>query len=165
MSGDVVGPDEWRDIANAAAGVPEDFRREQCRALKRDGERCRMREAGLDIGLCRFHGGGTIISQDQARRRLEMIRSAMFDELCEAAVEAVETYIHIMKHGEKDTDRLRAADRVLMLMGVDDTLVEKPERGDDHEDDIDSQLRRLLATAAPERLQRAIEVTSTEVDA
>lgn len=162
----MISPDEWRELANAAAGVPDDLTRQQCRALKRDGDRCKLTESAVGIGVCRFHGGGLLITQEQARRRIEMVRSAMFDELCEAALEAVETYVHIMKTGEKDSDRLRAADRVLMLVGIDDSIVEPPKRaGDTEEDDIDSQIRGLLATAAPERLQRAIEVTSQVIDA
>lgn len=161
MSGEVVNPEEWRAVSNSAAGVPPELTRNQCRALKPDGNQCKLREMTTGGGLCRWHGGGVVIAREQAQRRLEMVRSAMFDELHEAALEAVETYIHIMKHGEKDADRLRAADRVLTLVGLDDRLVEPPKEATD-EDDIDTQLRALLRTAAPERLQRAIEVTSRE---
>lgn len=163
MSGDVVGPDEWRDLANGATGVMDGIIRQQCRAIKRDGERCSLSEMSTGVGLCRHHGGGLLITQDQARRRIEMVRSAMFDELCEASLEAVETYLHIMKHGEKDADRLRAADRVLALAGLEDRLITVPGAGE--EDDIDSQLRGLLAQVPPERLARAIEATSREVSA
>lgn len=158
---DVIGPDEWREVANAATGVPPELSLGRCRALKRTGERCKLGEAGPGVGVCRFHGGLSAITQDQARRRIEMVRSAMFDELCEAALEAVETYVHIMRNGEKDGDRLRAADRVLQLIGLDDQVSGVPKDTGEQED-IDEQLRTLLAVAAPERLQRAIEVTSRD---
>jgi hypothetical protein len=159
----VYGPEDWRELTGAPLpDFPLNGTSIQCAAIKDNGEQCRAR-ALLGTPFCRAHGGSTITVQEQTRRRLDMVRSALFDTLVEAAGEAVDTYVEIMRNGRRDTDRLAAADRVLRMMGFHDTIVVKHENERDQPSDIDTQLVELFATATRERLARVIDVPAIEI--
>lgn len=120
----------------------------QCARLKANGERCRNRALpGSDI--CAPHGGNTELALGAARRRIEMVRSQLFETLIEAAEDATQTYVNIMRYGKKDADKIKAADRVLTLLGFQPNApVIRVEATKDEHDDIDDRLRALLAEAA-----------------
>lgn len=158
----VYGPKDWRELTGAplpalpGGSVP-------CAAIKDDGSTCgNLAVAGTP--LCRVHGGTTISVQEQARRRIDAVRSELFEHLCDAAKEAAETYITIMRTGKKDADRLKAADRVLELLGFRDDLANVPGANDGQESDIDKQLKVLLVSVTNERLSQVIEATVSESD-
>lgn len=158
----VYGPADWRELTGAplpalpGGSVP-------CAAIKDDGSTCgNLAVAGTP--LCRVHGGTTISVQEQARRRIDAVRSELFEHLCSAAREAAETYTTIMRHGKKDADRLKAADRVLELLGFRDSVANLPGAEEHHESDIDKQLKVLLVNVTTERLTQVIEATVSESD-
>lgn len=158
----VYGPEDWRELTGAPLPeFPLDGTSIQCAAIKDNGEQCKAR-AMLGTPFCQFHGGTTITVREQTRRRLDMVRSALFNSLLNAAGEAVDTYIHVMRHGKRDCDRLAAADRVLRLMGCHDTVVIKHEESQP-QSDIDMQLIELFAAATRERLARVIDVEAYDV--
>jgi hypothetical protein len=70
----------------------------------------------------------------------------------------------IMRTGKKDADRLKAADRVLELLGFRDDLENVPGANDGQESDIDKQLKVLLVSVTNERLSQVIEATVSEAD-
>ena len=154
----VYGPKDWREL-NAVPVPSLPGGSVLCAAIKDNGEVCGNRAVG-GTPLCQYHGGTTMSVQAQARRRIDMVRSELFELLTGATKEAAETYIMIMRTGKRDADRLRAADRVLELVGFRDTVANVPGAGP--VSDIDQQLAGLLKTATEERLKRAIEVTSSE---
>jgi hypothetical protein len=111
--------------------------------------------------LCRAHGGTTLSVQEQTRRRIDAVRSELFEHLCASAKEAVETYTVIMRTGKRDADRLRAADRILELLGFRDEMTHLPGMAT-QESEIDKQLKVLLINVTQEKLSHAIEVTAHE---
>jgi hypothetical protein len=119
----------------------------QCSRLKANGDRCRNRAlAGSDI--CAPHGGNTELALGAARRRIEMVRSQLFETLIDAAEQATETYVNIMRYGKKDADKIKAADRILTLLGFQPNApVIHVENKEAEHDDIDDRLRTLLAEA------------------
>lgn len=158
----VYGPKDWRELTGAplpsvpGGSVP-------CAAIKEDGNTCgNLAVAGTP--LCRVHGGTTISVQEQARRRIDAVRSELFGMLCDAAREAADTYVTIMRTGKKDADRIKAADRVLELLGFRDDVANVPGASDHEESDIDKQLKSLLVSATEARLAQAIESTAVDVD-
>ena len=154
----VYGPSDWRELTGAplpslpGKSIP-------CAAVKSDGRVCgNFAVAGTP--LCRAHGGTTLSVQEQARRRIDAVRSQLFQELCSAAKDAVQVYVTIMNTGKRDADRLRAADRVLEMLGMRDDIAHDPRQ--DGESEIDKQLKALLSSVTDERLSRAIDTTVTE---
>jgi len=90
-----------------------------------------------------------------------MVRSELFEMLCGAAKEAAETYVTVMRTGKQDRDRLRAADRVLELLGFNDDVANVSHDGPENE--IDKQLKVLLINVTQEKLAQAIEATGEEI--
>jgi len=155
----VYGPKDWRELTGAplpslpGGSVP-------CAGIKEDGTQCgNLAVSGTP--LCRVHGGTTVSVQEQARRRIDAVRSELFEHLVSSAREAVEVYTTVMRTGMKDADRLRAADRVLELLGFNDHVANLPDHGK-QESDIDKQLKVLLVQVSQDKLQQAIEATVIE---
>lgn len=165
MEHDAVGPDEWRELNRAP--LPETAAKYPCAALKSEtGDPCKN-DAIAGTPFCRFHGGTTVAVQDQARRRIEAVKATLFDKLLRAANTAVDTYIEVCKSGEKDSDRLRAADRILELVGVREDIISVHVSGTtEHQvTDLDAALVTALRTVGEERFSRAIDTTAVDVDA
>jgi len=156
----VYGPKDWRELNGAPLpALPGGS--VMCAAIKEDGETCGNKAVG-GTPLCRVHGGTTVSVQEQARRRIDAVRGELFEHLVTSAKQAVEVYTTIMLTGKKDADRLKAADRVLELLGFRDQITNLPGDGP-QESDIDKQLKVLLVQVADDRLQRAIiETTAVE---
>ena len=155
----VYGPSDWRELTGAP--IPRlPGGSISCAAIKDDGQVCGNR-AVAGTPLCRSHGGTTVSVQEQARRRIDMVRSELFEMLCGAAKEAAETYVTVMRTGKQDRDRLRAADRVLELLGFNDDVANVSHDGPENE--IDKQLKVLLINVTQEKLAQAIEATGEEI--
>jgi hypothetical protein len=161
MTDMVYGPSDWRELTYAPAPVMP-VKVPRCAAIKNNGEDCKL-DAIAGAMFCRFHGGTTHAVQEQTRRRLDAVRSEMFEQLVAAAGEAVSTYIEIMRNGKKESDRLRAADRVLELIGVRDQVVEVHVKTSTEPTDIERELLTLLTEVAGDRLNEVIDVVSSEV--
>lgn len=54
----------------------------------------------------------------EAAERIALARLTSFNTIALAVEEAVGTYLQIMRYGDKDATRLRAADRVMEMAGV-----------------------------------------------
>lgn len=164
----VYGPEEWREL-NSAPLPNLPGASYQCAALKADdGEQCRN-QAIYGTPFCKYHGGTTVSVQEQARRRIEAVKATLFDKLIKAADLAINTYIEVAKAGEKDADRLKAADRILELLGMRDDVVTVQVAGTTNLEltDTDARLIAALRAASNEKLQQAIPAASrdTEQDA
>lgn len=133
-----------------------------CAAIKDSGDPC-GNKAMHGLEFCRHHGGNTLAVQDMARRRIEAVRSELFEHLVMSARDAVETYTTIMKTGKRDADRLKAADRVLELLGMGDDVAQLPHQQKE-ESEIDKQLAVLLVHVTNEKLQRAMETTVIDAE-
>ena len=156
--GEVHGPKDWRPLTHAPVPViMQDMPTEQCAAIKDNGDQCLNRSVHGQI-FCASHGGNTLQVQDQTRRRLDTVRSTMFDKLVDAANEAVDTYITIMRHGKKDSDRLKAADRVLEMLGVRDQVIEVKHTHSIEPTDLEAELLGLLKNTTKEKIAGIIDI-------
>lgn len=154
----VYSPDDWRILNDAPLPAIPGVTSTICAAIKDNGNPC-GNLAIHGVPFCRAHGGTTLTVQEQARRRIDMVRSQLFTKLCAAAEKATDTYISIMENGKKDSDRIAAADRVLKLLGFDDSVSQVPGLEDEGEaSDIDKQLAELLQAVAAEKLAGIIDV-------
>lgn len=161
----VYAPEDWRAIAQAPLPVIPGAESVQCAAIKDNGDPCKNK-AMYGTMFCNFHGGSTISTQEQAKRRIDMVRSQLFSKLVAAAEEAADTYVNIMKNGKRDVDKLAAADRIFRLLGFDESVSQVPGAKEDDGElaDIDSQLVGLLtSTEVQGRLASAILTTAEEV--
>lgn len=68
--------------------------------------------------LCRQHGATLPDERRAAAERMALAKLTVFNTLVAVVEEACTTYMQVMRHGEKDSDRLKAADRVLELAGI-----------------------------------------------
>ena len=161
MSDEVYGPDDWRQLTQAASPVVPGLMRTMCSAVKDDGEDCKMKALPGGV-LCAYHGGNTVIAMDQNRRRLDMVRAQLFDTLVDAGSEAIDTYVAIMRDGKKDSDRLRAADRILELMGIRDQVVQVKVTQQAEATDLEDEIFKLLAHVTQERMGEIIETTEAK---
>jgi hypothetical protein len=110
------------------------------------------------------HRGTTVSVQEQTRRRIDAVRSTLFDKLVDAAERAVDVYIGVMddeKAGPKY--RMQAADRVLELMGFRDQVIQVEVKQTQEVSDLDRELLTVLQSVSEQRIIQAIEAVSTEV--
>jgi hypothetical protein len=68
--------------------------------------------------LCRSHGGALPDSRRAAAERVELAKLTVVNTLVATVEEACGVLLQIMRAGEKDSDRLKAVDRVLELAGI-----------------------------------------------
>jgi hypothetical protein len=159
----LIGPDEWKELNGVDLPELGGVGSVRCAAVKSSGERCRnVAIEGCD--LCRFHGGTTVSVQEQTRRRIDAVRSTLFDKLVDAAERAVDVYIGVMddeKAGPKY--RMQAADRVLELMGFRDQVIQVEVKQTQEVSDLDRELLTVLQSVSEQRIIQAIEAVSTEV--
>lgn len=122
--------------------------------------------------LCERHGGKYLLGRTSALLRREAMRMQLLDDLIDGAKTAVRTYMEVMETGEKDADRIRAADRVLELLGfrgesqasplpqVDETILPGGQATEKKDDFIDAHLTELLQQVSIERVTEIIRVTT-----
>lgn len=121
--------------------------------------------------LCSSCGGHLPDERRAVAERVELAKMTVMNTLIGAVEEAVAVYIGIMRHpGEKASDRIKAADRVLEIAGIKtgQPLVQvqvntglRPQ-----EDSRDARLIAIIERNNTERAellrQRAIEATARE---
>lgn len=78
-----------------------------------------MDEAEPASLLCRAHGGRLPDERRAAAERVELAKLTVLNTLVLAVEEAAGVYLEIMRdQGEKASDRIKAADRVLEMTGL-----------------------------------------------
>ena len=158
MSAEVFGPNDWRPLTHASVpAIASSIPTVQCSAIKDNGDQCLNRAMHGQL-FCSSHGGTVLQVQEQTRRRLDTVRSAMFDTLVNAAEEAVDTYIEIMRNGKRDADKLKAADRVLEMLGVRDQVIEVKHTHSLEPTDIEREILGLLKNTTKEKLDDIIDI-------
>ncbi len=143
----------------------------RCVRRSDDGNGQCTREAKPASILCSVCGGE---DRDQQRReiaeRTELAKLVSFNSLLAGVEEAIATYFSVMRNGEKDADRLRAADRILELAGFKTqgplVAVQVNNTGLRQEDHRDARLldviRRLDAEKAEQIQARILDTVATE---
>lgn len=104
MSAVDTTPDQWEDLTDWDDYLPNGARR--CHAHAKSGDRCK-RPALKGARVCTSHGAGAPQVKASARRRML--------ELLDPAINELE---RVMRHGEKDADRLRAVENILDRAGM-----------------------------------------------
>lgn len=129
--------------------------------------------AAPDSILCNSCGAQLPERRREAAETNALAKLALMNTMLAVVEEAASHLVGIMRHGDKDSDRLKAIDRVLDLAGVrtDKPLVEinishglRPQ-----EDSRDARLAAIIGKIDSERAEllraRAIEAVSRDVSA
>jgi hypothetical protein len=90
----------------------------RCISRSSDGNEQCSEDAEPASIVCRFHGARMPDERRAAAERVELAKLTVLNTLVQTVEEAAATYLHVMRHGEKDADRLKAADRVLEMTGI-----------------------------------------------
>jgi hypothetical protein len=107
------------------------------------------------------------LGQQQARvssirefqvERLRCTIPKISEQLDRAAVEAVDTYIEVMRNGKRDSDRIAAADRIVKLSGISE--VQKTTQGHERSEEV----RQGLTKEAADLIRRQILGIPAELD-
>lgn len=119
--------------------------------------------------LCGRHGANLPDMRREAAERIALARLTSLNTVILAVEEAVGTYLTVMRHGDKGSDRIKAADRVLELAGMPlgkplvDVKIDMHGLRPD-EDPRDSRLLSIIERLDAERAtllkQRAIDVVA-----
>ena len=90
----------------------------RCISRSADGtEQCSEDAAPASI-VCSHHGAKLPDERRASAERVELAKLTVLNTLVGVVEEAAATYLSIMRHGDKDSDRLKAADRVMELTGI-----------------------------------------------
>lgn len=138
----------------------------------RDGDEQCKDQAKVGSVLCGRHGANLPELRREAAERIALARLTSFNTVALGVEEAVGTYLEIMRHGDKDATRLRAADRIMELAGVPLGKPVFEVKVDQHglrpqEDPRDARLLSIIERLDTERAAllraRAIEAVALDV--
>lgn len=89
------------------------------------------------------------VKEEFRSTRTRVVLTEIDEKLKNAAIEAIDTVIYIMKNGKRDVDRLAACDRVIKLSGISEhqTIAQNTEK---------TSSRRGLSKEAAEEIRRKI---------
>ena len=97
-------------------------------------------------------------SMEFQTERLRCTIPKISEQLDQAASEAVDTYIEVMRNAKKDADRIAAADRIIKLSGVAET--QRMTQGEARTEDI----RQGLTKEAADLIRRQILGIPADLD-